>query len=249
MILPHPEDAIHKAWLYRLLSALVDDMMLASVLRFKGGTCAAMLGYLDRFSVDLDFDLVVATAEALPSIREKMEAVFTGLGLEIKDASKNTAQYFLRYPVVGNKRNSLKVDVTFPPVSANKYQTVRLPEIDRLVACQSVETMFANKLVALIDRYEKNESLAGRDVYDIHHFFLRGFRYTDEVIRERRGTDLETFFRQLFNFVEKHVTEKVLTEDLNSLLPYAEFSKLRKVLKQETLMFLHDERTRVCGKK
>jgi len=248
MIVPHPEDAIHKAWLYRLLSALVDDMLLASVLRFKGGTCAAILGYLDRFSVNLDFDLVKTSVDTLPSVREKMEAVFNDLGLEIKDASTNTAQYFLRYPVVGGGRNSLKVDVTFPPVAANTYQTVRLSEIDRLVVCQTVETMFANKLVALIDRYEKKEALAGRDMYDIHHFFLRGFRYTEEVIRERRGTDIETFFEQLIDFVGKHVTEKMLTEDLNPLLPYAEFSKLRKVLKQETLMFLHDELKRVHGK-
>lgn len=41
----------------RLLIEIVDQPVLAHNLVFKGGTCAGMLGYLDRFSVDLDFDL------------------------------------------------------------------------------------------------------------------------------------------------------------------------------------------------
>jgi len=46
MILPNPKEAIHKSWLYRLLSAIYDNQILADSLYFKGGTCAAMLGYL-----------------------------------------------------------------------------------------------------------------------------------------------------------------------------------------------------------
>ena len=53
-----PEDILHKSNLHRLLMEVVDQPVLAQSLAFKGGTCAAMLGYLDRFSVDLDFDLV-----------------------------------------------------------------------------------------------------------------------------------------------------------------------------------------------
>lgn len=51
MILPQPKDAVHKVWLYRILAGIFDSAFLADVLAFKGGTCAAMLGYLDRFSV------------------------------------------------------------------------------------------------------------------------------------------------------------------------------------------------------
>ncbi len=58
MILPDRKDAIHRAWLFRTLSAIYDDVFLTNVLYFKGGTSAAMRGLLDRFSVDLDFDFV-----------------------------------------------------------------------------------------------------------------------------------------------------------------------------------------------
>ncbi len=53
-----PEDIIHKSQLNRLLIEIIDRSALSQNLAFKGGTCAAILGYLDRFSVDLDFDVL-----------------------------------------------------------------------------------------------------------------------------------------------------------------------------------------------
>ena len=87
MILPNPQDATHKAWLYRLLSVIYDNQILSSSLYFKGGTCAAMLGWLDRFSVDLDFDYVAKKTD-LKKVRRELETVFDKLGLEIKDKSQ-----------------------------------------------------------------------------------------------------------------------------------------------------------------
>ena len=116
-----------------------------------------------------------------------------------------------------------------------------LGDIDRIVPCQTKETMFANKLVALIDRFEKHESIAGRDLYDIHHFFMKGFSYTKEVIVERRKTTVPVFLKELIDFVEKRITETIITQDLSALLPRDKFQKIRKALKPETLMFLRDE--------
>lgn len=240
MLLPKPKDALHRAWLLRLLTELYDDTFLAQKLFFKGGTCAALRGQLDRFSVDLDFDCDAIGDEA-KVVRKKMEAVFEKLGLEIKDSSKNVPQYFLRYPAKEGDRNTLKIDVTIPPVKANVYEKVRIDEIDRIVTCQTIETMFANKLVALIERWENKEVIAGRDLYDIHHFFLQGFRYDEKVIIERRGVDVKSFFEQLVEFIEKYVTATLIDQDLNMLLEHEQFQKIRKNLKQETLMFLKNE--------
>ncbi|PJA52923.1 hypothetical protein CO166_03640 [Candidatus Roizmanbacteria bacterium CG_4_9_14_3_um_filter_36_11] len=57
MILPKREDVFHKVQLYRLLTGLIDSNLLSRSIYFKGGTAASMMGFLDRFSVDLDFDL------------------------------------------------------------------------------------------------------------------------------------------------------------------------------------------------
>ena len=112
MLLPNPKDALHRAWLYRLLIAIYDNEYLSESLYFKGGTCAAMLGWLDRFSVDLDFDLMVEKNE-MSKVRKEMEKIFKNLGMKIKDQSKNTPQYFLKYDAPKDFRNTLKIDVTF----------------------------------------------------------------------------------------------------------------------------------------
>ncbi len=244
MILPKPKDAIHKAWLYRTLIGIYGNSELAKVLYFKGGTCGAMLGYLDRFSVDLDFDFV-GTEHELDDTRTRMESVFRELGLTVYDQSKIVPQYFLKYEAPEGTRNTIKIDVTTLPPKANTYEPRRFLEIDRMITCQTIETMVANKLVALPDRYQRHEAIAGRDLYDIHHFFLKGFRYNAEVILERTGKDMFQFFADLIEFIEVRVTDEVINQDLSTLLPYENFSRIRKVLKRETMMFLRDEQKRL----
>jgi len=240
MITLNSKDAVHKAWLYRVLIAIVDNTNLHN-LYFKGGTCAAMTEILDRFSVDLDFDYV-GNQRGLVKVRLELEKIFETLGLEIKDASVKVPQFFLKYPTKNiSDRNTLKIDISFPPPQTNVYEPIRLVDIERVVICQNTPTMFANKLVAVIDRFNRNNSIAGRDIYDIHHFFLSGYDYNKDVIVERTGLNSIDFFKKLHNFISQHITETILNQDLNLLISYEKFNKLRKVLKRETLMFLDDE--------
>jgi len=241
MLIPRREDAIHKAWLLRLLTAICERPKLSQNLGFKGGTCAAMRGFLDRFSIDLDFDLL-ANKKEIPSIRKALENVFTDLDLTIKDKSSKVPQYFVRYPSKDmQRRNTIKIDILFPPPKANKYEMVRLPELDRVVKCQTLETMVANKLVALIERYERTGKIAGRDVFDVHHFLLNGYSYSKEIILELRKVSISDFFNRLIEFVEKHVNNTLIDQDLNHLLPDKEFHAIRKILKPEILRLLKEE--------
>jgi len=241
MILPDKKDSLHEAWMYRVLEAVADNSTLAEVLYFKGGTCASILGWLDRFSIDLDFDFV-GKQDDIVQIRAGLENIFKGLGLSIKDKSKNGIQYFLKYENKNSTRNTLKIDASFPPFNASKYAPRRLMEIDRILNCQTIETMFAHKLVAVIDRFEKTTHIAGRDIYDIHHFFMAGYEYDAEVIRERRkGIQAKEYLRQLIDFIEKEVTDRVITEDLSPLLRPEKFVIIRKVLKREVLSLLRKE--------
>jgi len=243
-IIPNKTAAIHKTWLYRVLEAIADDPALASVLYFKGGTCAAMLGWLDRFSVDLDFDYAGAKDD-IPKTRTALENIFSRLGLTIKDSSKNGIQYILKYDNTvearNTPRNTLKIEAAFPIPSANKYAPQRLTDIDRIFNCQTKETMFANKLVAALDRFKHTGKVAGRDIYDVHHFFMSAYDYDPAVIRDRTGKDAKAFLEELVAFIDKEVTDKVITEDLNSLLPLKEFTRIRKNLKWETKMVINNE--------
>ncbi len=103
------------------------------------------------------------------------------------------------------------------------------------------ETIFANKLVAPFDRYKRHHSIAGRDFYDIHHFFYQGYGYNIEIVKERTGQNRKIFFQALKRFIETRLTATVIDEDLNTLLPLEVFQKARKTLKTELLMFVCEE--------
>lgn len=236
MLIPRAVDAYHKAWMYRLLSAIADDVFLPTVIFFKGGTCAAMRGFLDRFSVDLDFDL--ADVSKIKQIKSHLEKIFERLGLVIHDQSKNYPQYFLKYESRAGQRNTLKFDVNFPIPKSNDYEPVRFKEIDRILKAQTLETIFANKLIAVIGRFKQTGAVAGRDLFDVHTFLLRGYEFKKEIIEELTGKSVEKYLLELKAFIVKHFTQQIIDEDLNHLLSLEQFKKMRKMIKSEVLAFL-----------
>lgn len=236
MLRTNQSQALHRSIMLRVLINILDDRFLSKNLYFKGGTCSSLLGYLDRFSVDLDFD--VKNKENVGEIQKNMEMIFNNLGLEVKDSSKNTVQYYLKYQAPENLRNTLKIDAIDVPYKSNEYEKNLLTEINRFAICQSKSTLFANKLVAVMDRYEKNKSIAGRDIYDIHSFFIQGFDINDAVIRERRGVDTTSYLKELLIFIEKNITDTIINQDLNFLLEPRTFNAVRKTLKEETLALI-----------
>ncbi len=236
------EDVIHKSQLHRLLIEIVDNPVLSKSLAFKGGTCAAMLGYLDRFSVDLDFDVLVGMHEE--SIREGFYKIFDDLGLELNLAFENALFFQVKYQNTTGKRSKLKVSANSMHVAANQYKVQYFPEIDRLINSQTIETMFANKLVAVINRYEQHQTIAGRDFYDIHHFFMKGYQYNPDVITERTGNTEGEFFSQLIEFTHKNVNQTMINEDLNSLLSAKQYQSIRKILLPEILSLLEIEKNK-----
>lgn len=238
MLPANKDQALHKTVMIRVLIKILDDAFLSQNMFFKGGTCASMLGYLDRFSIDLDFD--IKSKELITEIRKHLEKIFTTLDLEIKDQSKNAVQYYLNYTAPVGFRNTLKIDAVDIPYKNNKYESILLPEINRYAICQTKKTIFSNKLVALVDRYDQHNAIAGRDLYDIHYFLKNGFDLNDALIHERRGVDAKTYMNQLTEFIDKHITQTVINQDLNFLLDYNKFNAIRQTLKEETIILLKD---------
>src|SRR3972149_3535458 len=154
MLPANKDQALHKTIMIRVLLKILDDTFLSQNMFFKGGTCASMLGYLDRFSVDLDFD--IKSKELGAKISKHLEEAFSVLDLEIKDYSKNVVQYYLKYEAPDGSRNTLKIDAVEVPHKNNNYENMLLPEINRYATCQTKETLFTNKLVALVDRFDQH---------------------------------------------------------------------------------------------
>jgi predicted nucleotidyltransferase component of viral defense system len=233
------EDVLHRSYLNRTLIEVMDQPYMAHHLAFKGGTCAAMLGYLDRFSIDLDFDALPNADEQ--KLREGFIQAFQKLGLELVAAFDQALFFQLRYPNSPGKRNKLKVSASTLYVRANEYIVQYFPDVDRLINSQTLETMFANKLVAVMDRYNQHGTIAGRDIYDVHHFFVMGYAYNQAVIYERTGLQPSDYLRNLVAFIRKNITQRIINEDLNTLLPPKKFQSIRKIMIPETIALLERE--------
>lgn len=228
--------ARHKTQLYRLLMEILDDPQLAASCYFKGGTCAALCGFLDRFSVDLDFDLAPGQDQTI--IESRLLHVFEKLDLEIKDKSQAVLQFFLKYAAPQGQRNTLQLDILPTQTASNEYTQFYLMDVDRYAICQTRATIFANKLVAPLDRFERNGTIAGRDIYDIHHFFLQEYEFNRKVIEERRGKSVEDHLQELILFIERRITQTVINQDLNTLVEPKKFQQIRKTLKVEVIMLI-----------
>ena len=140
---------------------------------------------------------------------------------------------------------SAKVSAGNFKILTNQYKVQYFTEIDRLMNSQTVETMFANKLVAVMDRYDLHHTIAGRDIYDIHYFFVHGYSYHAPVIQERIGLVPKDYVEKLIGFIKEHVTQKIINEDLNTLLRPDRFQQIRKILIPETLSLLTREQKRL----
>jgi len=239
MILPKPQDAVYRGQLFRLLIEIVDNKVLSNSLVFKGGTCATMLGYLDRFSVDLDFDILPG-ADAI-EIKIELSKIFVQLGFIIKDQSTREIQYKLGYKALENQRNTLKLDVVGSVSEDDTTEVKLLPDIQRYMRCQTIETMFAHKLIAFKDRYNKHQRVAGRDIYDIYHFFINGYSYNPKIIEARTGKSSNQYMVELLELMETIVTDEIITQDLNPLLSSETFNQVRKSLRVEVISILNDE--------
>jgi len=222
-----------------LLAAILNNKRIASKVYFKGGTAAMLLGWLDRFSLDLDFDLSHKADKQ--KLGQELVLTFKKTGFQIKEKSKRELFFILRYEAPHSLRNSLKISIIDRTWKSNRYKTFYLSEIGKFAQCQTKETMFAHKLVTLVDRYKKHKEIAGRDLYDVHYFFSQGFSYSPQIIKERTALDRLHFFEQLYVFIENKFNQKVIDQDLNYLLPLDKFKIVRKTLKTESLVYIKEE--------
>ncbi|PIY00376.1 hypothetical protein COZ22_00390, partial [bacterium (Candidatus Howlettbacteria) CG_4_10_14_3_um_filter_37_10] len=155
----------HQLLMGLILKDIYTDISIAPLLGFKGGTSAYFFYNLPRFSVDLDFDLLISSEENQQMIFEKMKAILKKYG-EIKDSyiKRFTVFALLSY---GDADHNIKIEINTKKLVPNLSEQYELREylgISMLVAKK--DYLFAGKLAALTLRTET----AMRDIYDIHYF-------------------------------------------------------------------------------
>ena len=121
MLIPVKSAVTDKIQLFRLLKETLSSNYLANELVLKGGTYSSLLNFLDRFSVELDFDL--PNKNSAEKVKQEWHKIFNDPDLIVKDESKNYLHFFLKYPPsTAYARNTLKLEINDQHSKFNEYE-------------------------------------------------------------------------------------------------------------------------------
>jgi len=195
----------HQLIMGQILKDIYTDVTISPLLGFKGGTCAYFFYGLQRFSVDLDFDLLVVNEENQKMVFEKIVKILRKYG-QVKD------KYIKRFTVFamlsyGDDDHNIKVEINVRSLVENikdHYEIKEYLGISMFVAKK--DYLFASKLSALTLRNET----AMRDIYDIHYFAKGNWDINTEVIKKRTNKTIKEYLADCIVFIEKVKDNQIL---------------------------------------
>lgn len=218
--------ATHRTVLFQILKDIYSDTTIAPFLGFKGGTAAVMFYGLDRFSVDLDFDLLDETKQ--DSVFEQLIKIVARHG-EIKESHIKRFSLFCLLSYEDNARN-VKVEVNRRQFGS-KYEIKTYLGISMPVMVQA--DMFAHKLMAMHERISKTS----RDIYDVWFFLKNRFPINKEIVEKRSGVAFDQLIDKCINQLEKMNNRRIL-DGMGEFLTERQKSAARAGLRQETIALL-----------
>lgn len=220
----------HQLIMGRILRDIYNDVSIAPLLGFKGGTCAYFFYNLPRFSVDLDFDLFSQDQAATAS--KKIESILERYGT-IKDSAIKyfTIFFLLSY---GDADHNIKVEVNIRTQLANLknyYEPKEYLGIPMLVGKK--DYLFASKLAALTSR----GTLVMRDIYDIWFFANNNWEINADIIQIRTGKKITEHLADCIGLIEQ-VKDNQILQGLGELLTEKEKAWVKLQLRQEVIFLL-----------
>ncbi|HLD43923.1 MAG TPA: nucleotidyl transferase AbiEii/AbiGii toxin family protein, partial [bacterium] len=167
----------HRNVMLRILKDVYTHPLLGACLGFKGGTAAYLFYQLNRFSVDLDFDLLDPAKE--DAVFSEMQNLLQQYG-QLKDSAKKRFSLFFMLSYEGKVSNTQNVKIEVNRrASTSQYQLKSYLGISMLVMAQG--DMAAHKLMAMSERLHK----ANRDIYDAWFFLHHGWPINRDIITQR----------------------------------------------------------------
>lgn len=216
----------HKNILLQILKDIYSDTTISPFLGFKGGTAAYMFYDLDRFSVDLDFDLIDETKEEF--VFSKIEKIVKNYG-RIKEAKKKRFNLFflLSYE---EKAQKIKVEVN-RRAFGSQYELKTSFGISMLV--MKKEDMFANKLMAMYERFGKTN----RDIYDVWFFLKNNWPINKKIVEDRSRKTFKELLEKCIVALEKMENHNILA-GMGELLDKKQKAWAKSNLKKDVLFLL-----------
>lgn len=217
----------------RILRDIYSDATIASLLGFKGGTCAYFFYDLPRFSADLDFDLLKPEDESIQKhIFETVKHVLEKYG-EIKDSriKRYTIFFLVSY---GDADHNIKFEVNtrllVPDIKVH-YELKEYLGISMLAGKK--DYLFASKLAALTTRSET----AMRDIYDIWYFAKNNWDLDIEVLKARTDKNIKECFANCIAAIEQ-VNDNQILQGLGELISKKEKVWVKNHLRKEAIFLL-----------
>lgn len=194
----------HKYYMAQILSLIFKDKDLCNVMAFKGGTSLMFFHNLNRFSTDLDFNLL--DIEELDRVYDKVRAILTRFGTIDDEAKKQYGPVLvLNY---GKGERMLKVEISVRQYP-NHYEMRSLAGTE--IRVMTLPDMFAHKLCAM------GERLSPRDIFDVWFFLQNHSDINEEIVKLRTGKSVSEYA----TWCAEHVREtspKILMQGLGDVL-------------------------------
>ena len=194
----------HKFYMARILSLIFKDKDLCNVLAFKGETSLMFFHNLNRFSTDLDFNLL--DPDKLDLAYDKVRAILTRFGTIDAEAKKPYGPVLvLNY---GKGERMLKVEISVRQYP-NHYEMRSLAGTD--IRVMVMPDMFAHKLC------DMGERLSPRDIYDVWFFLQNHTEINEEIVRIRTAKSVSEYTAWCAEHV-KEASPKLLMQGLGEVL-------------------------------
>lgn len=194
----------HKLYMAQILSLIFKDRDLCNVMAFKGGTSLMLFHNLNRFSTDLDFNLL--DPAKLDMVYGKVRTILTRFGTIDDEAKK------LYGPVLvldyGKGERMLKVEISMRQYP-DHYEMRSLAGTD--VRVMTMPDMFAHKLCAM------GERLSPRDIFDVCFFLQNHTEINEEIVRLRTGKSVGEYAAWCAGHVHE-ASPKLLMQGLGEVL-------------------------------
>lgn len=220
--------SIHRNILVNILKDIFTDKSLAPYLGFKGGTAVLLFYNLNRFSVDLDFDLLDASKEA--EVFNSMNEILQEYG-SIKSQNKRYSLFFLlSYKDKLEGAQNIKVEINKRNFGSS-YEVKNYLGIPMQVMVK--KDIFANKIVAMHERIGKTN----RDIFDVHFFLSQNWPINKNIVEKRTALSFEKFLQVCINELEK-VSNKNILSGIGELLDEKQKAWVKGKLKDETIFLL-----------
>jgi len=218
--------SVHKTILFQILKDIYSNTNIAPFLGFKGGTATLMFYNLDRFSVDIDLDLLDESKE--DEVFTEITGIVKKYGI-LKESYKKRFNLFFLISYE-DKSHNIKIEINRRQLNS-KYELKTYLGVSMLVMVP--EDLFAHKLMAMYERIGKTS----RDIYDVWFFLSNRFPIDKETVEKRSEISFNQLLNKCILQLEKLSNSQIL-DGLGEFLTPSQKDWAKAKLKEETISLL-----------